>query len=96
MPRNANVIGSLFVFKIKEDESHHLKLKAHLALHGNRDRDRYSVRRDSDSADLSIVRLIILLTIILGFEISTTDVKGANMQSGPIQREIYVQYPNRI
>lgn len=65
-------------------------------LHGNRDRDIYSVRRDSASADLSIVRLIISLTIILGFEISTADFKSAYMQSGPNQREIYVRPPNRI
>lgn len=96
LPKSANIIGSHFVFKIKEDESHQLKMKARLVLHGNRDRDRYSVRRDSASADLSIVRLIILLAIILGFEISTADVKGAYMQSGPIQREIYVRPPSRI
>lgn len=37
VPRNANVLGSHFVFQIKENNSNELKMKVRLVLHGNRD-----------------------------------------------------------
>lgn len=64
-------------------------MKARLVLHGNRYRDQYSVRRDPSSEDLSVIRLVFSLTTLLGFDLVTVDVRGAYMQSGPIQRELY-------
>lgn len=93
LSKDANVIGSHFVFKVKADIDGSLKLKARLVLHGNRDRDRFTVRRDSSSADLSVVRLLLSLSVMLRLEIATADVKGAYMQSGRIQRDIYVRPP---
>lgn len=96
IPQGANLISSHLLFKVKDDDKGNLKLKARLVLHGHRDRDRYSVRRDSASADLSVVRLLISLASILNFSLATADVQGAYMQSGPIQRDIYVRPPRRI
>lgn len=44
---NANVIRSHVVHKVKEENNGTLKLKARLVLHGNRNKDRFTVRRDS-------------------------------------------------
>lgn len=94
--KNANVFSSHVVYKVKDGDDGQLKLKGRLVLHGNRDKDRFAVRRDSASADLSIVRLLLSLALILDFDIATADVKGAYMQSGPIKRELYVRPPKHI
>lgn len=96
MPRSANIIDSHFFFNIKVDDSPQPKLKAHLVLYGNKGRDRYYIQRELAAAELFMVRLSISLTIILGFEIATGDVRSACTQSSPIQREIFVKPPNRI
>lgn len=96
VPRGINLIGSHLIFKVKEGHSRQLKMKARLVLHVNRDCDRFSVRFDSAPTDLSILRIIIALASILGFAIATAKFKGAYMQSGPIQRELYVISPDRI
>ena len=40
-----------------------------------------------------VVRLLLSLVTFLGFKISTADIKGAFLQSGPITRQIYVRSP---
>lgn len=65
MSPNGNIIGSHFAFKIRYDVGGHLELKASTLRNGNRDRDRYSVRRDSASTDLSIERILVLLSTFL-------------------------------
>lgn len=92
IPSGANIIGCHTVYKVKEDGDV-LRLKARSVLHGNRDRARFAVRRDSASADLSVIRLVLSLGVVLGFSFGTADVKGAYMQSGPIKRDLYVRPP---
>lgn len=91
LPDRANVISSHYVFKIKDEIGKPLRLKARLVLHGNRDVDKDNVRRDSASAELTVVRLVLALATLLGFSIATADVRGAYMQSGEAGRNIYVR-----
>lgn len=93
IPMDANIIRSHVVYKIKTDEAGHRKLKARLCPHGNEDAEKDQVRKDSANAQLSIVRLLLSLTSFLGFKVCTADIKGAFLQSGPIQREIYFKPP---
>lgn len=93
LPKESDLIESLIVFNVKEDENGSLILKARMVLYGHRDRDRFSVRRNSASAELSTARLLLALAQILKFWILTADVKDAHMQSGPIHRELYVMPP---
>lgn len=86
----ASLIELHVVYKVKDDVRFYLLLKARLVLHGNRDRDRFSVCRDSASADLSVVRLLISLSQILDFKLCTADIYGTFMLSGPTTRELYV------
>lgn len=96
MLRNDCLFVFHFVFNIKEDERGMTRMKARLVLHGNRDCDRYSVRRDWTSTDFSEVKLLLVIASILRFKVATANVIGANMQSGSIQREPYVRPPSRI
>lgn len=98
VPRSANKIGCHTVYKVKDapDGNGELYMKARNVLHGNRDKDRFNVRRDSASADLCVIRLVISIGLILGFSFGTADVKGAYMQSGPAKRDIYVRPPKEF
>lgn len=97
VPISANKIGCHAVYKVKEStDGKELMMKARNVLHGHRDKGRFSVRRDSASADLAVVRLLISLGVLLSFSFGTADVKGAYMQSGPALREIFVQPPREF
>ena len=93
VPRNSNIISSHALFKIKESEDDSLVMKARFVLHGNRDREKNDIRKDSASADMTIFRLVLSLGVILNFTFGVADIKGAYMQSGPAKREIYVRPP---
>lgn len=93
LPNNANVISSHVVFKVKTQDDESLRMKARIVVHGNRDADKDSVRSDCASADMMLVRMVISLTTIMGFNLASADIKGAYMQSGPIRREVYVRPP---
>lgn len=93
LPRNANVISSHVIFKIKTEDDGSLRLKGRIVVHGNRDADRELVRSDSAAADMMIIRMIISLATILDFNMASADIKGAYMQSGPIRRDVYVRPP---
>lgn len=84
--KGANVISSHVVFKVKTNDDGSLELKGRVVVHGNRDSEKDSVRSDRAAADMMIVRTVISLASILGFELATADIKGAYMQSGPITR----------
>ena len=91
--RNANVISSHVVYKLKTDEIGTRRLKARIVPHGNHDDEKDFVRKDSSNAPLFVVRILLSLVTFLGFRIATADIKGAFLQSGPIKRDIYVRPP---
>lgn len=87
----ARVVGSHVVHKVETDEESKRKLNARICPDGNEDSDKDEIRKDSSHAQLSIVRLVLSPTTFLGFSISTEDIKGAYLQSGPIKRERYAR-----
>lgn len=91
--RNANIITSHVVYKIKTDEQGDRELKARIVPHGNRDVEKESIRKDSATAQLCVIRLLLSIVTFLGFRLGFADIKGAYLQSGPIQRDIYVRPP---
>lgn len=94
VPRNSNIITSHVVYKVKTDEQGDREPKARIVPHGNRDLEKDNIRKDSATAQLCIVRLLLALTAILGFKLGFADMKGAYLQNGPIQRDIFVRSPN--
>lgn len=96
VPLNANVIRSHTVFKIKKDEKSVRSLKARIVAHGNEDKEKDTVRKDSAAAQFTVIRLLLSLAAILRFRLAKIDVKKAYLQSGPIQRTIYVRPPREL
>lgn len=93
VPNDANIITSHVVYKIKTSEDGSRKLKSRIVPHGNRDDKKDSIRKDSATVQLNIIRLPLSLVTFLGFRLGAADIKGAYLQSGPIQRTIYVRPP---
>ena len=96
LPKDAKVISSHIVYKIKSDEAAILKMKARLCPHGNRDSGRNYVRKDSATAQFDMIRLMLSIATLLPFRIGLIDIKGAYRQSGPIKRDIYVRPPIEV
>lgn len=93
VPRNANVISSHVVYKIKTEESGRHRLKARIVPHGNKDRMKDQVRKDSATAQFNIIRLMLAISSFFPMRLGVIDISGAYMQSGPIKRDIYVRPP---
>ena len=89
--KNGNIICSHHFFNVKQDgEQDKLKLKCRLVPHGNKDVDKDEVRKDSATAQFSIIRLLLSLAVIFQFNIASLDVKSAYLQAGEFPRDIYM------
>lgn len=96
LPPRANLNGAHIVFKLKDDDHGQLTLKVRSVLQGYRDCDRYSHRRNSASADLPVIRLVLSFATILNFNLVTLDVRGAYMQCSLVQRNVNIRLQNRL
>ena len=74
VPLNANVITSHVVYKVKTDERGDRDLKARIVPHGNRDDEKDRIRKDSATAQLNIIRLLLSVVTFLGFRIGMADI----------------------
>ena len=93
VPPNANVISSHTINKVKTSEDGTQTLKARIVPHGNRDRQKDNIRKDSSTAQFDVIRILLTAVTFIGMRLALADIKGAYLQSGPIQREIYVRPP---
>lgn len=91
--RKANLITSHVVYKVKTDEKSERTMKARIVPHGNRDKEKDDIRKDSATVQLDIIRLLLSLTTFMGFRLAAIDITGAYLQIGPINRNIYVRPP---
>lgn len=55
-----------------------------LVVYGNRDNEKYEVRKYSMAAEMMVTRLVIALVIIMGFEIGVADIKGLSWIAVPL------------
>lgn len=93
IPKNANVISSHVVYKVKCEENNLMRMKARLCPHGNRDKEAGKIRSDSSNAQYEIIRILLSAASIMSLKLGCIDIKSAYMQSGPINRELYVRPP---
>lgn len=96
IPTHANTVTCHVVSKVKADEVGSRTLKARIIPHGNHDAEKDDIGKDSASAQLNTIRLVLSISTILSFRLSTADIKGAYLQGGRIRRAIYVRTPMEI
>ena len=68
--------------------------KARLVVHGNQ--EKYDVRSDSPTVTKQSLRLVFTLAAQFGWEVITSDVTSAFLQSDRLDREVFVQPPSDI
>ena len=93
VPTNANVISSHILYKIKQRDDGSLTCKARIAPHGNEDRDRLNLKTDSACCPPIGIRVLFSVCQLYRWHLSKIDIKGAFLQSGNAQRDVYVIPP---
>lgn len=71
-------------------------MKGRICPHGNRDKKKDKIRKDSTNAQFDVIRILLFLAVMLGFPIGAADVKGAYLKSAPITRDLYVRPPKEL
>jgi hypothetical protein len=61
--------------------------------HSNRDREKTGLRTDSATAQFAAIRLLLSLSVLLDFRLSSIDISGACLQAYPLTRDIIVRPP---
>lgn len=94
LPPRSNIISSHHFFKVKtHGETGKLRLKCRLVPHGNRDKDKDSIRSDSSTAQFLCIRILLSLATLFKFYISSIDISAAYLQAGPLKRDVYMRPP---
>jgi hypothetical protein len=89
---HANVFSTHSFLKFKfEDGSY--RLKCRLVPHGNRDEEKGALRKDSSTAQSSVIRLVLAIAMLHKFSVGSIDVVAAYLQSGPLLRRVFVRPP---
>jgi hypothetical protein len=89
---SANALSTHSFLKIKfEDGSY--RLKCRLVPHGNRDEAKDALRKDSSTAQRSVIRLVLAIEMLHKFSGGSIDVVAAYLQSGPLPRRVFVRPP---
>lgn len=93
VPENANVITSHVIYKVKLNDDGSFKMKARIAPHGNKDKEKYSLKSDSASCPPTGIRLLLSIAAIMKWPLSKIDFTSAFLQTGEAQRDVYVIPP---
>jgi len=93
VPRNANVISSHVIYKVKLNDDGTKEIKARIAPHGNKDRDRFNLKTDSASCSPVGVRILLSCSTLFKWKLAKIDFSSAFLQSGEAQRDVYVVPP---
>ena len=93
IPIGINIISTHASYKVKFLDDGSRLMKARIAPHGNKDRDRTNLKSDSATYPRIGMRIILSIPTIMGWNLSKTDFKSAFLQSGPTVTDLHVAPP---
>ena len=93
VPKDSNVITSHVIYKVKANDNGSLKMKARIAPHGNKDKDRFELKTDSAQCPPTGIRILASVSTIMKWPIAKIDFASAFLQTGDAKRDVYVIPP---
>lgn len=93
VPKDANVITSHVLYKVKQVDDGTKILKARIAPHGNKDREKNKMKTDSATCPPIGMRILFSLASMLLWTLMKIDFESAFLQTGPAKRSVYVVPP---
>ena len=92
IPKKANVVTSQVLYKVKRCDDGSLTLKARIAVHGNKGREKNTLKTDSATCPPVGIRILLSLATIFSWTLSKIDFKSAFLQT-QAKRDVYVVPP---
>ena len=93
VPKDANIITSHVIYKVKSNDDGTYKMKARIAPHGNKDKEKEQLKTDSCPCPPTGIRMLLSLATIMKWPVAKIDFKSAFLQTGFAQRDVYVVPP---
>eukprot|EP00171_Calliarthron_tuberculosum_P001315 IDg1315t1 len=93
VPLNANIITSHVIYNVKTNDDNTKKMKARIAPHGNKDKEKTNLKTDSATCPPIGIRILISIAVINKWSLAKIDFKSAFLQSGNAMRDVYVVPP---
>jgi len=93
VPQSANVISSHVLYKVKKLDDGSMKMKARIAPHGNKDKEKSTVKSDSATCPPIGVRVACSIATMKRWATAKIDFTAAFLQAGEATRDVYVIPP---
>lgn len=96
VPFFASIIGSHTVYKVKTESDVSLMILARTAPHGNEDHQKHLLTKDSPMSPAVGVRMFGSIAFMYFWNLYNIDVKFAILQTGALNRKVYIKPVSRV
>lgn len=93
VPKTAHNKTSHVIYKVKINDDTFYKMKARIAPHGNKDREKAKLKTDSSTCPPTGIRILLSLATLFQWCLAKIDFESAFLQTGRAKRDVYVVPP---
>ena len=93
VPKGSNLVTSHVIYKVQANDDGSLKMKARIAPHGNKDKDRDLLKTDSAQCPPTGIRILVSVATIMKWPFAKIDFVSAFLQTGDAKRDVHVISP---